>query len=104
LSMLPDLNDLEAHCAVLERIADAYAEGSSERAAVLAAAHALHYVRHAETQAKFREWVASWSKPPTALQVLQAKLAGIDDLPHELLDESMRDVERLMEKLRHARA
>jgi len=100
----PDLDRIEEHCAVLERLASEHPEGSPEHAAILAAAHAMHFVRHAETQIRFREWVASWSEPPTALEVLQAKLAGIEDLPHELLDDSMRDVERLMEKLRHARA
>ncbi len=103
MSQVPSRTDLELHCAVLERIADGYADGSPEREAVFAAAQALHYVRHAETQAKFRDWVATWTEPPTALQVLMAKLAGVD-LPHELLDESMRDVEQLMEKLRSARA
>lgn len=104
MSQVPDRTDIEVHCAVLGRIAEGYPAGSPEREAVFAAAQALHYVRHAETQAKFRDWVATWTEPPTALQVLMAKLAGVDDLPHELLDESMRDVERLMETLRDARA
>ena len=102
--MKPDLDRIDEHCAVLERLASEHPEGSPEHAAIFAAAHAMHFVRHAETRLRFREWVASWSEPPTALQVLQAKLAGVEDLPHELLDESMRDVERLMEKLRQARA
>jgi hypothetical protein len=102
--MLPDLENFEAHCAVLERLASAYPEDSPERAAIYAAAHAMHFASQAETRAKFREWVASWTKPPTALEVLWAKLAGVEDLPHELLDDTLREVERLMEKLRQARA
>ena len=99
--MLPNMNDLEDKCAILEKLADSYPENSPERDAVYTAAHAMRYVSHVDTQAKFRTWVESWTKPPTALQVLNAKLAGIEDLPHELLDESMREVEQLMERLRH---
>lgn len=102
--MQPDVTNLEAHCAVLQRIAAGFAEGSEERAALVVAAQALHYVRHAETRAKFQAWVESWTRPPTALQVLNAKLADIDDLPHELLDDTLREVEQLMEKLRQRRA
>lgn len=101
--MSSGLENLEAHCAVLERIAKGYPEDSPERAAIVGAAQAMHYVCHTEAQAKFRDWVASWTEPPTALQVLQAKLAGVDDLPHELLDESMVEVDRLFERLRHRR-
>lgn len=103
MNMIPDVKNLEAHCAVLERIAAGFAEGSEEKAAILCAAQAMHYVRHAETQAKFQAWVDSWTRPPTALQILNAKLAGIDDLPHELLDDTLREVEQLMEKLRQRR-
>ena len=102
--MHSDLTNLEAHCAVLERISAGFAEGSEERGAILVAAQAMHYVRHEETRAKFRAWVDSWTQPPTALQVLNAKLAGIDELPHELLDDTLREVEQLMEKLRQRRA
>lgn len=102
--MVPDLDHLEAHCAVLERIANNYPDGSAERAAVFAAAQALHFARHVDNQIKFRTWVDSWTKPPTALEVLHAKLAGIDDLPHELMDDSMRQIEQVLEQLRHKRA
>ena len=102
--MLAEFQNLEAHCAILEKIANNFPEDSPERAAIFAATHAMHYVIHADTQEKFRAWVSSWTQPPTALQILNAKLAGIEDLPHELLDESMREVEQLMEKLRHKRA
>jgi hypothetical protein len=102
--LLPELANFEAHCATLERIADSYPEGSPERSAIFAAVHALHFARHIDNNTKFRAWVDSWAKPPTALQVLNAKLAGIDDLPHELMDESMREIDQLMEKLRHKRA
>ncbi len=101
--MQPDVTNLEAHCAALQRIAAGFAEGSEERAALVAAAQALHYVRHEATRAKFQAWVESWTAPPTALQVLNAKLAGIDDLPHELLDDTLREVEQLMERLRQRR-
>lgn len=104
LTMHSDVKNLEAHCAVLELIAAGFAEGSKERAAIHAAAQALNFVRHEETRAKFQAWVDSWTEPPTALQVLNAKLAGIDDLPHELLDDTLREVEQLMEKLRQRRA
>ena len=102
-SVKPDLDGIQEHCAVLERLAAEHPEGSPEHAALFAAAHAMYFVSHAETLVQFREWVASWSKPPTGLQVLMAKYAGVEVLPHELLDESMRDVESLLEKLRNAR-
>lgn len=101
--MRPDVTNLESYCVVLEAIAADFAEGSDERAAILAGTQALHYVRHEETRAKFQAWVDSWTEPPTALQVLNAKLAGIDDLPHALLDDTLREVEQLMEKLRQRR-
>ena len=97
------MGDLEGKCATLEEIASQYAEGSPESDALFTAAHAMHFVSHLETQEKFRSWVASWTEPPTALQVLQAKLAGIEDLPHELMDDSMLEVERLIERLRQQR-
>ena len=100
---IPDMSDLEGKCAVLERIASSFPEGSPEREAVGTAAHAMRYISHVETQAKFRSWVDGWTQPPTALQVLNAKLAGIEDLPHELLDDTMREVEQLMERLREKR-
>ena len=101
--MLPEFQNLEAHCAILEKIAKSYPEDSPERAAIFVAAHAMRYVSHEDTQKKFQAWVDSWTLPPTALQVLNAKLAGIEDLPHELLGESMREVEQLMDKLSHTR-
>jgi hypothetical protein len=100
---IPDMSDLDDKCAILERIANGYPDGSPERGAVYTAAHAMRYANQMETQAKFRSWVEGWSAPPTALQVLNAKLAGIEDLPHELLDETMREVELLMERLRTKR-
>lgn len=100
---LPEMTDLEGKCAVLERIAESFPDGSAEREAVYTAAHAMHYVSQMETHAEFRTWVEGWTQPPTALQVLNAKLNGIEDLPHELLDETMREVEQLMERLRHKR-
>jgi len=100
---LPKLDDLAGKCAVLERIAKSFPDGSVEGEAIYTAAHAMRYVSHVEIQAKFQTWVEGWTQPPTALQVLQAKLAGIEDLPHELLDDTMREVERLMEHLRHKR-
>ncbi len=100
---IPDMSDLEGKCAVLEKIAMSYPDGSPEREAVYAAAHALHYVSHLNTQAHFRQWIDSCTKPLTALQVLQAKLAGIEDLPHELLDDTMREIEQLMERLHQKR-
>lgn len=100
---LPNMGDLEGKCATLEKLASQFAETSPEHDAISAAAHAMRFVSHLETQEKFRSWVASWTEPPTALQVLQAKLAGIEDLPHELMDDSMLEVERLMERLRQQR-
>lgn len=100
---LPDMTNLDSKCAVLEKIAMSFPKGSAEREAVYTAAHAIRYVSRLEIQSKFRTWVEGWTKPPTALQVLSAKLAGIDDLPHELLDDTMREVEVLMERLRQKR-
>ncbi len=99
----PAITDLLIKCAIVENIAKNFPEGSAEQQALAAAAHAMQYVSHAETQAKFRAWLADWTQPLTALQVLNAKLAGIDDLPHELMDETMREVEQLMERLRTKR-
>ncbi len=101
---LPDVTELQARCAVLEGIGEHFPEGSTEREAVRTAALAMHYVCHVETQAKFQSWVESWTLPPTALQVLHAKLAGIDELPHALLDDTLREVEQLLERLRNKRA
>ena len=84
-------------------ISKAYPDGSPERQAIFTAAEGMAFVQRESNKAKFRAWVDSWTKPPTALQVLNAKLAGIEDLPHELMDESMREIEQLMEKLRHKR-
>ena len=98
------MGDLEAKCETLEKVAGQFAERSPERDAIFTAAHAMRFVSHLETQEKFRSWVASWTEPPTALQVLQAKLAGIEDLPHELMDDSMLEVEQLMERLRKQRS
>jgi hypothetical protein len=98
-----DLSDFEGKCAILECIANSYPDGSPEREAVYTAAQAMHYVSHIDTQKQFRAWVDSWILPPTALQVLHAKLAGIEELPHELMDETMREVEQLMERLRQKR-
>jgi hypothetical protein len=99
----PDMTDLESKCGVLERIANNFPDGTPERDAIDTAAYAMHYVSHLETQAKFRIWVESWTQPPTALQILNAKLAGIEDLPHELMDDTMREIEHLMERLRLTR-
>jgi len=100
---LPDITDLEGKCAILETVAKSYPEGSSEREAINTAVHAMHYVAAVETQAKFQSWVNSWIQPPTALQILNAKLAGIEDIPHELLNDTLREVEQLMERLRQKR-
>lgn len=97
------MTDLERKCAILEKIANSFPVGSSEYEAIFTAAHAMRYVSHVDTQAKFRTWVEGWTQPPTALQVLNAKLAGIEDLPHELTDETLREIERLMERLRQQR-
>ena len=99
---IPNLNDLESKCAILEKIADAFPPDSPERDAIFTAAQALHYVRTTNTQAEFKRWVDNWTQPPTALQVLQAKLNGID-LPHELTDQTMREVEQALERLRTLR-
>jgi hypothetical protein len=99
----PDFEAIERHARTLETIAAGHPADTPEHQALVAAAQALYFVKHTETEAKFRAWVAGWSKPPTALQVLHAKLIGIEDFPNELLDETLRDVERLMERLRHLR-
>ncbi len=100
--MLPDLDNLESHLSTLETLAKKYRKSSPERAAIFAAAHALRYVQDLDTKAKFQAWVDGWTQPPTALQVLHAKLAGIK-VPHELLDEILQEVEQIFERLRHLR-
>ena len=99
----PDMSDLEGKCAILERIANSYPDGSPEREAIYTAAQAMQYVSQMKTRAKFEHWVEGWTAPPTALQVLNAQLAGIEDLPHELMDDAMREIEQLMERLRKKR-
>ena len=101
--MFPDVKNIEAQCEILGRISEAYSPGSPERQALFTAAEAMSFVLKEDNKAKFRAWVDSCTKPPTALQVLNAKLAGIEDLPHELMDDSLREIEQLMEKLRHQR-
>ncbi len=97
------MTDLESKSALLEQIANSYPEDSPEREAVFTAAHAMRYVSHVEVQEKFRLWVNNWTQPPTALQVLNAKLAGVETIPHELLNETLQEVEQLMEHLRKKR-
>jgi hypothetical protein len=97
-------DQLEEHFAMLEQLADNYAEGSPENSALLVAAQALAYLKRSEVETKFQEWVRSWKSPPTALQVLYAKLMGVDDFPHDLLDDSMKEVEQLMERLKRLRS
>lgn len=99
----PEMTDWEDKCSVLERIAGNYPADSAEYEAILIAAQALHFVNHLETQAKFRAWMDCLNKPLSALQILHAKLAGIDDLPHELVDDTLREVEQVLERLRHKR-
>jgi hypothetical protein len=99
----PDVTNLESKLEILGTVAEQYPEDSPEQSALAAAAHALMFVQHVETVAKFQRWVSEFTQPPTALQVLHCKLAGVD-CPHELLDESTREVEALMERLRHKRA
>jgi hypothetical protein len=104
MSSIPlDFEKLEEYCAILEKVAKSYPRESPEHAAVFAAAWALNYVQRERSKEGFRTWIETLTRPLTALEILHSKLAGVDDLPHELLDESMREVEQLMEKLRHKR-
>jgi hypothetical protein len=74
--------DLDSTLEILQALARQHAEGSPEEEALRNAAQALLYVRQAEVEAKFRDWLAELDRP-TALQVLHAKLMGIE-IPHEL--------------------
>lgn len=103
-SDIPDFGELDDKCEILEKIAKSHPKGSPERDAVTLAAWAMHYVNHVEQRDEFRNWLEKLDKPLTALQILHAKLAGIDDLPHELSDETMREIDSLMERLRNMRS
>jgi hypothetical protein len=71
------MTELEAKREVLGRMAQQYPPDAPEQSALMAAAFALHFVVLSESLVKFQEWVGEHTEPPTALQVVHAKLAGI---------------------------
>ena len=98
----PDLSDLETKCHLLGQIAERYQSNSPEELAILAAAHALQYIQHLKLRDDFQSWVDRFQQPPTALQVLHARLAGVK-IPHELLEESVREIDQVLERLQFKR-
>jgi hypothetical protein len=98
-----DIKKIEQHANTLGQIAENYSKNSKEATALFAAAHALWYGLHRENRKSFEEYLRNLDEPPTALQILHAKLCGIEDLPHELTDETLREVEAALERLRTTR-
>jgi hypothetical protein len=101
--LIPKINNLEETLKALQRICERYPKDSQERGAIHTASLAIRYVSHLDTKSQFEEWVNSLSLPLTALQVMHMKLCGIDDIPHELMDETLQEIEQLMERMRHIR-
>ncbi|MFN0198779.1 MAG: hypothetical protein ACKVT0_18685 [Planctomycetaceae bacterium] len=100
--MTINTTNIEAVRATLGEIAGQYPTKSKEQDALLSAAMALEFVHSMNVVEKYRTWLNNMNKPPTALQVLHAKLMGID-IPHELLDKTMLEVEGLMEQIKNTR-
>jgi len=101
--MAVDIKKLHKHAEVLGPIAENYPKKSKESAALIAAAHALWYVLTVENKKDFETYLRNLTLPATALQIMHAKLCGIKDLPHELTDETLREVEAALERLRTTR-
>lgn len=97
------IDDFSRHVSTLEEMAGAFQEGSPEAAALLTAVQALIFVQNIDTKAKFQQWVNNLTQPPTALQILYARLAGVDDIPHELLDETLCEIDQLMKRMNATR-
>lgn len=101
--MRPDVTNLESYCVVLEAIAADFAEGSDERGAILAGTQALHYVRHAgdarQVSGLGRFLDAAADRAPG----FERQAGGHRRSADALLDDTLREVEQLMEKLRQRR-
>ena len=100
---IPEIGDLSARIKTLDSIADKFMESTPEHEAIIVACHPMEFVSRLATRSRFQKWLDNHNLPLTALDILHAKLAGIDDLPHELLDETMIEIESLLERLRHTR-
>ena len=98
--MTLDSTTIEGMLQTLGTLAGQHAESSPEKVALRTAAQALVYVQQAEVETRFREYLAGVARPLTALEVVHAKLMGVE-VPHHLNNETLREIDAVLEKLRH---
>ena len=98
---VPDVDeDLGLHLEMLVSIAEAHGWDSPEGKAIWMAREAILYVSQLSTKRRYEEWLLKRTQPFSAIEILNAKLCGIEDLPHELLDDTMIEIEAVLERLR----
>lgn len=88
---------------ILQKIAANYPEESDEHKTLLKAARSLEYLAGKNLEKDFRRYIENLKKPPGALDLVYAKLCGIElspELSNERIADIDKDINQLVEKLK----